>query len=157
MANRRVPPITIRNAQIIFKNFSGRPDKYHPKGGDNRSFCVLIPDPEMAQDMANDGWNIRMLKPREEEDGPVPYIQVKVAYGDYPPNIYMISGHRKTLLTEDTVGELDHCRFVKADVRISPYTYIDRESGEEKLSAYCRDLYATVEIDDLAEEYADYE
>jgi len=82
---------------------------------------------------------------------------VKVAYGDYPPNIYMISGHRKTLLNEDTVGELDHCRFVKTDVRISPYTYIDRESGEEKLSAYCRDLYATVEIDDLAEEYADYE
>lgn len=157
MANRHVPPITIRNARILFKNFSGRPDKYHPKGGDNRSFCVLIPDPEMAQDMANDGWNIRMLKPREEEDGPVPYIQVKVAYSDYPPNIYMISGHRKTLLNEDTVGELDHCRFVKADVRISPYTYIDRESGEEKLSAYCRDLYATVEIDDLAEEYADYE
>lgn len=157
MANRRVPPITIRNAQILFKNFGGRPDKYHPKGGDNRSFCVLIPDPEMAQDMANDGWNIRMLKPREEEDGPVPYIQVKVTYGDYPPNIYMISGHRKTLLNEETIGELDHCRFVKADVRISPYTYIDRESGEEKLSAYCRDLYATVEVDDLAEEYADYE
>ena len=43
MANRRVPPITIRNAQILFKNFGGRPDKYHPKGGDNRSFCVLIP------------------------------------------------------------------------------------------------------------------
>lgn len=155
---RRVAPLTIRNAQIIFKNFSGKPDRYHPKG-DSRSFCVIISDPETAQSMADDGWNIRALRPREdaEDDGPVSYVSVKVSYDNYPPNIYMISGRRKVALNEDTIGELDHCRFIKADVRISPYTYIDRETGDERLAAYCRDLYATVEVDELAEEYADYE
>ena len=108
--------------------------------------------------MANAGWNIRMLRPRDEEEQPVPYLQVKVNYaGEYPPNIYMISGRHKTLLNADTVGNLDHVRFVKCDVRISPYTYIDRDTNEERLSAYVRDLYATVEVDELAEEYADYE
>lgn len=154
----RIPPLTLRNVKVIFKNFSGRPDKYHPRGGDNRSFCVILPDNELAQDMTNDGWNVRMLKPTEGEDGPVPYLPVKVNYdSDYPPSIYMISGHRKTLLTAETVGNLDHSRFVKADVRVSPYTYIDRDSGEERLSAYVRDMYVTVEVDELAEEYADYE
>lgn len=157
MANR-IPPVTFRNCQVIFKNFSGRPDNYHPRGGDNRSFCVIIPDNELAQEMTNDGWNVRMLRPRDDEEQPVPYIQVKVNYsGDYPPNIYMISGHRKTLLDAETVCELDHTRFVKADVRISPYTYTDRDSGEERLSAYVRDMYVTVEVDELAEEYADYD
>jgi len=155
----RIPPVTLRNCQVIFKNFSGRPDKYHPRGGDdNRTFCVIIPDNELAQEMTNDGWNIRMLRPRDEEEQPVPYLQVKVNYaGEYPPNIYMISGHHKTLLNADTVGNLDHTRFIKCDVRISPYTYIDRDTGEERLSAYVRDLYATIETDELAEEYADYE
>lgn len=158
MANR-IPPVTLRNCQVIFKNFSGRPDKYHPRGSDdNRTFCVIIPDNELAQEMTNDGWNIRMLRPRDEEEQPVPYLQVKVNYaGEYPPNIYMISGRHKTLLNADTVGNLDHARFIKCDVRISPYTYIDRDTGEERLSAYVRDLYATIETDELAEAYADYE
>lgn len=158
MANR-IPPLTIRNCKVFYKNFSGRPDKYHPRGGDdNRTFCVEIADPEVAQAMTNDGWNVRMPRPSEDGEERYPYIQVKVNYrGDYPPNIYMVSGRRKTLLNADTVGNLDHVRFVNADVRISPYTYIDRDSGEERLSAYVRDLYATVEVDELAEAYADYE
>lgn len=158
MANR-VPPVTFRNCKVIFKNFSGRPDKYNPRGGeDNRNFSVIIPDNDLAQEMLNDGWNIRMLRPRDDEEQAVPYLKVKVNYeGKYPPNIYMISGHRKTRLDQESVGELDYSRFVKCDLKISPNTYIDSKTGEERLSAYVRDMYVTVEIDELAEEYADYE
>lgn len=153
----RIPPLTLRDVKVIFKNFSGRPDKPHPRGG-FRSFSVILPDNELAQEMTNDGWNVRMLKPGEGDEGPVPYLTVKVNYdSDYPPAIYTISGGKKKLLNADTVGKLDRTRFIKADVRISPFTYIDRDSGEERLSAYVRDMYITIEVDELAEEYADYD
>jgi hypothetical protein len=48
MANPRVTEnITIENAHILFRNFSGRESKYNRAG--QRNFCVYIDDPDLAQ------------------------------------------------------------------------------------------------------------
>ena len=69
--------IIIENARLIFKNFAGEQTKYNRAG--NRNFCVII-DNETAQDLMHDGWNIRQLRPRDEEDEPTYYLQVAVAF-----------------------------------------------------------------------------
>ena len=63
MAYKQTNNIMIENARLIFKNFSGEESKFN-RGG-NKNFCVVL-DPEMAQDLADEGWNIKYLRPREE-------------------------------------------------------------------------------------------
>ena len=96
MANKNLKDLEISNARVIFPNFSGRETQYNRAG--ERNFCVVIDNPEDAEMLSNDGWNVRVRPPREEGDAPTYYIQVKVNYDHVPPNVYMIAVRRRTLL-----------------------------------------------------------
>ena len=43
----------LKNSNIIYRNFSGRTSQYN-KNGDLK-FTIVIPDPDVAQKLANDG------------------------------------------------------------------------------------------------------
>lgn len=142
--------VVIENAEIIFRNFSGKEGKYNPPG--RRNFCVLLDD-KVASNMKKDGWNIRYLRPRDEEDKERAYMQVSVNYDYRPPKVVQITRNGKTQLGEEEVGMLDWAELEKVDLEIRPYNWdINGKSG---IKAYAKAIYATLVEDELAEKYND--
>ena len=142
--------ITIENAQLIFRNFSGKEGKFYPAG--SRNFCVILEDEATVQQMISDGWNIKYLQPRDEGDLPTAYLKVKVTYGKVAPSIYLVTGKHKTLLNEDDIGALDWADILNADLQIRPYKWeMGNNSG---IAAYLDVLYATIEENKLESKYS---
>lgn len=150
MPNARVSDLKIENARIIFRNFSGKEGRFNPAG--NRNFCVLI-DNDTAEDLKNDGWNIKYLRPRDPEDGPQAYLSVAVKFDNVPPTVYEITSKGKTQLTEETIGRLDWLEVQSFDVRITPYHW--EMNGSTGIKAYLGSLYAVLVEDDFANKYYD--
>ena len=148
--------VIIEDAEIIFPNFSGRPSKYNKEG--DRNFCVIIDNPEVAQQLADEGWNVRIRRPRNEDDEPRHYIPVAVSFRSFPnippADVKLISGANMTHLTEDTIGVLDGAEVVRVDLTIRPRYFTDDKTGEDRIKAYLHDMYVTIAKNRLAEKYA---
>ena len=141
--------LKIEDAKILFANFSGEEKAFNPKG--RRNFCVLI-NPDDANNLADEGWNIKTLKPREEEDEPLPYLQVAVSFEYKPPKIVLITSGGQTILTEDMVGRLDWADIETADIIITPYPW--SVNGKSGIKAYLKTAYITLAEDDLEKKYS---
>ena len=147
-----IPNVTIEGARILFRNFSGEEKQFNPKG--RRNFCVIL-DPDLAEKLVANGWNVKILKPREEGDEPQPYLQVKVMYGARPPKVVMLTSNNRVEITEDTVGMLDWAEIEKVDLVIRPYQY--DVNGHQGISAYLKSMFVTIAEDYLEQKYADCE
>lgn len=146
--------LDIANATLIFKNFSGQPGKFNDAG--DRNFCVILPE-DIAEAMANDGWTVRWLRPKEEGDQPVPYLQVKLKFNNPNPNlepeVYLITSRGKTLLDAESVGVLDFAEMQLVDLIVRPYNWeVGANSG---VGAYCSSLYVTIAESPLELKYQD--
>lgn len=147
---RNINNISIENAKIIFKNFSGRPDRLNVQGG-KRSFGVIIDD-GTAENLINAGWTVRYLKPREEGDAPTPYLTVKIAYSEKShPNIFKVINKRAIPLNIETVGSLDFDEIVSADIILRPYEW--ESATGSGVSAYLTTAYVKVDVDEFAHKY----
>lgn len=148
---KNIENIKIENARIVFRNLSGKPDKFNPQGG-KRSFSVVIDDPEFANELKREGWNIKQFNPSPDSDEePAHFISVKVSYNNISPHIYLCTSKNKTLLNEDTVGQLDYAEISNVDIVITPYQY--EMSGRSGISAYVKTMYVTVVEDEFASKY----
>lgn len=152
MAKERIPNISVENAKIIFRNFSGKESKFNPQG--KRNFCLLI-DEEQAKNLKADGWNVKYLNPRDQDDPPQPYIQVAVAFENYPPNVFLISGGKKTRLDEDSVSVLDYAEIENVDLIINPSHW--EVSGKSGIKAYLKNMYVTIVENEFEKKYRDLE
>ena len=145
--------LQIDDARIIYRNFAGRGDKYNREG--DRNFAVLIPDEELANELAERGWNVKIKPPREEGDVPFMFLPVKVKFNDRGPNVYLQTGGRRNRLDEESVGCLDNIDIVGVELDIRPYDWdVNGKSGR---TAYLQAIRVIQDVDRFAERFASEE
>lgn len=147
--------IVIEDAHIGFRNFSGKEGQFNPAG--KRNFCVFL-ESELANTLESDGWNVRWLQPKDEQDDPQAYLQVAVSYQNIPPKIVMITTRGKTILDEESVSLLDWAEITEIDLIINPYNWILHEGTKNQKSgvkAYVKAMYVTIAEDAFEAKYFD--
>lgn len=143
----------MEDARIIFRNFSGKEGRYNREG--DRNFAVLLDD-KTADEMAEDGWNVKRLRPREDDEDDLTgqaYLQVSVGYRGRPPRIVMITSRGRNELGEDQVEILDWADIRKVDLIVRPYEW--EVSGNSGIKAYLKTMFVTIEEDELELKYAE--
>ena len=127
--NRAFPNgyMEINDALIIWKNFTGRGDRFNREG--DRNFHLVIPDQETCELLKNDvneygdSWNVKIKPPREDGDAPFMHMLVKVKFNGRGPNVYLDRGRDRDplVLNEDTIHCLDDMDILSVDLDVRPY------------------------------------
>lgn len=142
--------VLMEGVRIIFRNFAGREGQYNREG--DRNFAVLLDD-KIANAMAEDKWNIKWLKPREEDEDAQPqaYLPISVNFKGRPPRIVLITTRGRTNLDESTIETLDWVDIINVDLIVRPYEWtVNQKSG---VKAYLQSIYVTIEEDPLEMKY----
>jgi len=144
--------VLMEGVRIIFRNFSGKEGQFNREG--DRNFAVLL-DPATATAMAEDNWNIKWLKPRdeEEEQDPQAYLPVSLNFKGRPPRIVLITTRGRTNLDEDSVEMLDWADILNVDLIVRPYEW--NVNGKTGIKAYLQSIYVTIEEDTLEQKYSE--
>jgi hypothetical protein len=144
--------VLMEGVRIIFRNFAGKEGQYNREG--DRNFAVLL-DEKVAKAMDEDGWNVKWLRPRSEEEGEEPqaYLPISVNFKGRPPRVVMITSRGRTNLDEDTVESLDWADIINVDLIVRPYEWVVNDKSGIK--AYLQALYVTIEEDPLEIKYGE--
>jgi hypothetical protein len=132
--------LILENVTIAFRNFEGKEDTYNRAG--DRNFAILLNE-DRAQKMLRDGWNVKRLKPRDDDDDEgQPYIQVAVSYKAKPPKIGVVTSKGITYYSEDTVALLDWVDIERCDVTLNPYEWA--VNGKTGVKAYLATMFVKI-------------
>lgn len=153
-SKNEIAGVNIENTKFIFgTHFEGDPakDKYHST---KRYGNIIIPDPAFAEEMRNQGFNVKHIDPDlenypNEDPAGIYYVSI-IANMDssYPPKIYMISGidirvnSEPIMFDADSLHLIDTMRVENVDVFANQHTW------DEGKTLYIRTMYVTQCLDD---------
>jgi hypothetical protein len=151
MAIQNGDTVLMEGIRIVFRNFSGKEGQYNAEG--TRTFSVLIDD-STAHVMAEDGWNVKWLQPREndEDEEPQAFLPVALRFDVFPPRVVLVTSRGRTTLHEDTVEMLDWANIQNVDLIVRANVW-KNNSGKSGVKAYVKSLYVTIEEDALELKY----
>ena len=144
--------LIIEDARILYRNFAGAPTQFNREG--DRNFCVFIDDPDTANALKDAGWNVKIRKPRDEQDEVAHYIKVNVSYRFRGPSIFLHINKNVNELQEDTVDLLDNADIISCDMVVNP-SHWERPDGSSGISAYLESMHVIARGDYFADKYAD--
>lgn len=143
--------LQIDDAKIIFKNFEGRGDKFNREG--DRNFSILIQDPDTADALQREGWNVKIKEARDEDEGPFMRLPVKVKFSEYGPRVYLKSSKPEPIeLDEESIAMLDQIDIESVDMDIRPFDW--EVNGRTGRTAYLQSMHVVQRIDRFAARYA---
>ena len=145
--------LQIDDARIVYRNFSGKASMYNREG--DRNFSVVIPNRDIADELIDAGWNVKVKPPREDGDEPFIHLPVKIKFNGRGPIVYIRSGKAMVKLNEDTIDQLDNISILSVDLDIRPYDW--DINGKRGRTAYLQSICVTQEVDRFAEKYANKE
>lgn len=162
--------VIMENAKLCFKpNFEGRETKNQMTGDimnqkGKRNFEVVMDDPETniskrwydqetgqfmtkkisADDLANEGWNIKIFTPKDDTRSPFRHMRVQVSFDRKPPKIYMsVNGNPEVELDEDTVKDIDDCQIMYADIAFRSHPW-ENSFGQSGINGYLSEAHFDV-------------
>lgn len=143
--------LNIDEAAIIYRNFAGRGDKFNREG--DRNFALIIPTKELADRLIDDGWNVKVKPPRDDQETPFMYLPVKIKFNDRGPNCYLVTAGRANRLDEESIGILDDVDILNVNLDIRPYDW--EVNGKTGRTAYLQGIEVTQRVDRFAARYAE--
>lgn len=139
--------VIVENGKFIFDtNFAGDP-KRDRFGSDERKANLVIPDIDLARELIDEDFNIRVTKPRVgEEEGFVPryFVKVKLNYDSkWPPKVYLVTDEdNSVLLDEESVACLDDIWVDRVNAVLNRY------EGPNGKSLYVKSMEVYQKFDD---------
>ncbi len=141
--------LQIDDAHIIFRNFRGEGSPYNREG--DRNFALSIDSVELADQLTDEGWNVKVKDATEEGEKPKMHLPVKVKFNNRGPQVYLKTGDRVNKLDEDSVGILDDIDIRSVNLDIRPYDW--EVNGKTGRTAYLQSMEVIQNIDRFAAEY----
>lgn len=158
MAFNDLKSLTLENANIRFRNFSGKEDQW---GNEYRTFNVDIPD-ELVPELEKASWPVKAYKVREEGDKPQYFIKVRASfkYEDKSPEVILITDKgRKIKIKEEGIHKLDSYVLTDIDMTLVPSFRRDRATGKwvDTPTIYLSEFYAKLVESKLAKKYGAFD
>ena len=142
--------LLLEDAKIIFRNFSGVEREYNSAG--DRNFSVVIP-PDLAKKLIDEGWRVKQLKAREDDEEGDYHLKVNVNYKKgRPPRCVLVTSRQRTDLGAEEVGIFDSADIKKVDLIVNGW-YSDMAGGG--YSGFLKSIFVTLHEDALELKYAD--
>jgi len=114
-------------------------------------------DEKTAEMMAEDGWNVKWLKSRDEEveegTDEQPYLPVSLRYDVFPPHVVLVTSRNRTPLDETQVEMLDYSDITNVDLIVRPHNW--DVNGKTGVKAYVKTMFVTIEEDELVRKYSE--
>lgn len=143
----------LRNRDIIYRNFSGKPSQYNRNG--NLKFSLVI-DPAIAPKLQREGWNVKS-RPSKNDDGEefcTLEVRVRFDLSFARPKIRQFTRGGSIVINEHNVGNFDDAEFETADIVLRQYAWTN-PAGESGISAQLSEMYVRLNEGVLAEKWGD--